>query len=270
MDKVSVIIPTYNRQNTLLRAIHSVLKQTYPVHEIIICDDGSDDDSQKIITELNNSKIKWLDCGRNGMPSIPRNKGIKVAEGEWIAFLDSDDEWVSNKIELQLKALKENGTEASSCNAFRVTAEKKEGAYLSYNKNTITFNDLISVNYIVCSSVLVSKKTLEQISLFPEGKEYKAIEDYVLWLRIATRIPFTYLSEPLVNYYDDPESTIRTNYTDVWDLRKIVFTGLLDWVEKEKVKLRDPDKKKLDFTYSEILHKGKIPIWQRVKQKFIK
>src|ERR1700739_3316319 len=103
MDKVSVIIPTYNRQNTLLRAVKSVLQQTYTVHEILICDDGSDDDSKKIITELKSEKIKWLDCGKNGMPSIPRNKGIQYSTGDWIAFLDSDDEWLPNKTETQLK-----------------------------------------------------------------------------------------------------------------------------------------------------------------------
>ena len=82
MSKVSVIIPTYNRQKTLHRAISSVLNQTYPIHELIICDDGSTDDSKLLVEQFKDQRIKWLDCGRNGMPSIPRNKGIHLASGE--------------------------------------------------------------------------------------------------------------------------------------------------------------------------------------------
>jgi teichuronic acid biosynthesis glycosyltransferase TuaG len=268
MDKVSAIIPTYNRQNTLLRAIRSVQQQTYPVYEILICDDGSDDDSKKAVAGLSDPKIKWLDCGKNGMPSIPRNKGIKAASGEWIAFLDSDDEWLSNKTEVQLKALKENKTEASSCNAFRMVDEKKIGPYLSYTKNTLTFQDLLPVNYNICSSVIVSRSLLERTSLFPEEKKYKAIEDYALWLRISSQTDFTYVSKPLLNYYDDPGSSVRTNYTDVWELRKVVFAGLLEWIGKNNIKLNSPDEKKLSCTYDEILNKGKVSIWKRVQQKF--
>ena len=120
----------------------------------------------------------------------------------------------------------------------------------------------------ICSSVIVSKNLLETVSLFPEEKEYKAIEDYALWLRITTKTSFSYVAEPLLKYYDDPTTSVRTNYTNVWELRKVVFTGLLEWIEKSKVSLTADDEKKLAASYSEILNGGKRSLWKRVVQKF--
>ena len=168
MDKVSVVIPTYNRQHTLLRAVKSVLKQSYHAHEIIICDDGSTDQSKEIILQLNNTTIKWLDCGRNGMPAVPRNKGIQMATGNWVAFLDSDDEWLPNKLEVQLNYMKQNKFQASSTNAFRIINNINQGPYFSSENKTISFTELLALNYHICSSVMVSLNTLKETSLFPE------------------------------------------------------------------------------------------------------
>ncbi|MBC7888542.1 MAG: glycosyltransferase family 2 protein [Ferruginibacter sp.] len=251
-ERVSVIIPTFNRQHTLLRAINSALQQTYPVYEILICDDGSDDNSKDIISELNNPRIKWLDCGKNGWPSIPRNKGIKAAIGEWIAFLDSDDEWLPNKIEIQINLLKETNSQAVSCNAFRIVEEKNKGPYLSYKGKSIAFKDFLSANNNICSSVLLSKNLLEKAFLFPEEKEYMAMEDYVLWLRISTKTNFSYIKEPLLKYYDNPKSPIRNLYTYFWQIRKVAFAGFSEWMDKNKIILHPLDEEKFDFMYNEI------------------
>lgn len=267
MGKVSVIMPTYNRENTLLRAVNSVLQQTFPVHEILICDDGSTDNSRNIISSINDPKIKWIDCGRNGMPSIPRNKGIQAAGGEWIAFLDSDDEWLPKKIETQIKTLKAAAGLASSTEAYRIVNNANKGPIMTWKKNKITFSDLLAVNINICSSVLISKRLLEDVSMFPEEKEYKAIEDYALWLRIATRTSFCYVDEPLVNYYDDPTITVRTNYTNVWDLRKVVFSGLIQWIEKNRVKLEPAENSQLEEVYKEALAGGKTSLWKRIKKR---
>ncbi|HWY37013.1 MAG TPA: glycosyltransferase family 2 protein [Bacteroidia bacterium] len=268
MPGVSVIIPTYNREKTLLRAVNSVLQQTRPAYEILICDDGSDDNSKSSIAALNNSKIKWLDCGKNGMPSIPRNRGIKAASGEWVAFLDSDDEWLPEKLETQLNTLAKDNTQACSTNAFRIVNDKNCGPYFNSSKNKIGFFDLLPVNLNICSSVIVSKKILEEVSLFPEGKEYKAIEDYALWLRLSLRTDFSYVSKPLVNYHDNPQASVRTEYTDVWSLRNVIFTGFTSWIEENRIVLSEWQKKQLLATQKEIEKKGKISLLQRIKQKF--
>jgi glycosyltransferase involved in cell wall biosynthesis len=255
VDRVSVIIPTYNRQHSLLLAVNSVLQQTYPVHEILVCDDGSDDHSKHHILALKNPKVKWLDCGKNGRPAVPRNKGITAADGEWIAFLDSDDVWLPGKIEIQIQYLKKSKLQAIACNAYRIVAEKNKGPYLVHNNNNITFSDLLNSNLNICSSVLISKKLLDDISLFPEEPEYKAIEDYMLWLRISTQTDFAYIKEPLLKYFDNPNSSVRTYYKDIWEVKKVVFTGFLQWLEKNEIVLKPKDEKRLALVYKEIYSK---------------
>src|SRR4051794_13419670 len=101
-NSVSVIIPTWNRAATLGPAIQSVLNQTYPPREVLVCDDGSTDNSVDVVAQLDDQRIRWLPGGRGGRPAIPRNRGIGAATGEWLAFLDSDDEWLPDKLERQL------------------------------------------------------------------------------------------------------------------------------------------------------------------------
>ncbi len=248
-----------------MRAVNSVLQQTYPVHEVLICDDGSTDSSKSLIEKLNDPKVKWLDCGRNGMPSIPRNKGIKTAAGEWIAFLDSDDEWLPTKLEKQMQLLKSSGAMASTCNCSRWVEGKNLGPFFKYGNKEIIFSDLLPVNMNICSSVIVSKKILEETSLFPEGKEYKAIEDYALWLRLATKTPFAYVNEALVNYYDDPAGSIRSDNNSETELKKIILGGLVQWIADNKIQVSESDLKKLQKTFADI---GKAPtLLQKIKKK---
>jgi teichuronic acid biosynthesis glycosyltransferase TuaG len=269
MHKVSVIIPTYNRESTLLRAVNSALQQTYPVHEILICDDGSTDNSKNNIAALNDQKIKWIDCGRNGMPAIPRNTGIKAATGDWIAFLDSDDEWLPSKIEKQLNAVEKYNVKAVSTNAFRVVNEQNKGPYFTYKETEITLSGLLSVNLIICSSMLVSKKILEEVSLFPEEKKYKVGEDYSLWMRLSTKINFAYVAEPLLNYNDNPHASIRAGETDEWAQRGAILSGFREWLAQNKIVLDPALENQFLLEEAKVLNRGKLSVWEKVKQKLI-
>jgi len=91
-ETVSVVIANYNRSDMLVKAIQSALEQTYSVLEILVCDDGSTDDSREKVKALNNEKVQWIDSGKNGRPAIPRNIGLSKSKGDWIAILDNDDE----------------------------------------------------------------------------------------------------------------------------------------------------------------------------------
>jgi teichuronic acid biosynthesis glycosyltransferase TuaG len=226
---ISVVIPTFNRENLLLRAIKSALCQTYPVTEILVCDDGSDDNSFDSIKELNNPKIKWINCGRNGRPAIPRNLGIRESKSEWIAFLDSDDEWLPDKIESQVQEIIKNGALAICTNANRIIQERNYGNYSNFHRPKIMFNDLIFSNNIICSSVLINKSIIESTSLFSENEELKAIEDYDLWFKISTRVDFFYINIPLLNYYDNPSISIRKDSKSQTQIRKIIFKSFLIW-----------------------------------------
>ena len=102
MILVSVIIPTYNRAKLLKRAIESVLNQTFQDFELIVVDDGSTDDTKEIVKSFNNQKIIYIYQENFGGAALPKNVGIKMAQGKYIAILDSDDEWLPEKLQKQV------------------------------------------------------------------------------------------------------------------------------------------------------------------------
>ena len=209
---ISVIIANYNRSALLKKAIESVLMQTYPVLEIVVCDDGSTDDSKEIVGGFNSSIIKWMNCGKNGRPAIPRNIGIKNAQGNYIAFLDNDDEWLPTKLEEQITIIINKNAIATCSNAYRITEiSGNELFYKNTTDNRYSFTDLIHNNQIICSSMLIEKNSLLSSSLFPEAQHFKAIEDYLLWLQLSLNIEFYYCALPLVKYRDIPHTSIRSN-----------------------------------------------------------
>src|SRR5208337_529053 len=112
--KVSVVIPTYNRAAKVRSAIESVLDQTFSDLEVIVVDDGSSDDTGKILGAAFGDRIRYFVQANQGA-SVARNKGIAEAQGEWIAFLDSDDEWERDKLEWQFKALERFGPQCGGC-----------------------------------------------------------------------------------------------------------------------------------------------------------
>ena len=231
MTSVSVIIPTWNRETTIKRAVLSALNQTYPVSEIFVCDDGSTDNSKEIIEGIGSNKVKWISGPRAGLPAVPRNRGIKASTGEWLAFLDSDDEWLPFKIEKQLKAAEQLKTDAVSGNAFRIIPNTDIAKpYLDYSSEKVSFENLVKSNYIICSSCMIKRSLVNTLGGFPESPDFKAIEDYALWLKVATLTDFAFVKEPIVNYYDDPKQSIRDNTVTELQQREKIFANLLAWM----------------------------------------
>ena len=196
---VSVIIPTYNRKNLLKRALHSVSSQTFVPHEIIIVDDGSSDGTKDWVLERF-PYVRYIYQDNSGVSSA-RNAGIKEAKGSWIAFLDSDDEWMPNKLEQQ-KGVINSFQEAWLCHTneiwirsgVRVNQMKK---HQKYGGNV--FENCLDICRISPSSVLIKKEVFEMVGLFDES--LKVCEDYDLWLRITSVLPVIFLDEPLITKY---------------------------------------------------------------------
>jgi glycosyltransferase involved in cell wall biosynthesis len=253
---ISVVIPTYNRANDLVIAIKSVLKQTYPVTEILVCDDGSTDNSKELVTAINNPKVKWIDCGKNGGPAIPRNIGIKHSQGDWVAFLDSDDEWKAEKLEKQVAAIEKYHVLASCANASRIRFGEDKGAFSDFSSSKVTLKDLMLKNSIICSSVLINKQLLLDISLFPEEKKFIAIEDYALWLRVSTQTDFAFVNENLIKYLDNVETSIRTTYSDSWVIFDIIFSDFKNWIKEKNIKLTKEQKSDFNKLLKKIKNKG--------------
>ena len=196
---VSVIIPTYNRKNLLKRALYSVSSQTFVPQEIIVVDDGSSDGTKDWVLERF-PDVRYIYQDNSGVSSA-RNSGIKEAIGSWIAFLDSDDEWMSNKLEQQKEVIN-SFQEAWLChtneiwirNGIRVNQMKK---HQKYGGNV--FENCLDICRISPSSVLIKKEVFETVGLFDES--LKVCEDYDLWLRITAVLPVIFLDQPLIIKY---------------------------------------------------------------------
>jgi glycosyltransferase involved in cell wall biosynthesis len=215
--KVSVIIPTYNRQARVLRAIDCVLAQTSPVDEIIIVDDGSTDGTAEAIHARHGSRIKVLRQGNQGV-SAARNNGIREAQGEWIAFLDSDDVWLPTKMESQFEALASFGGEPGVCftdNFFDGDPNLKLSRFQEMGFGSVTrFGTLNQAGRFILagrepfftSSVIVQRSLLESIPLFDEALMIG--EDGDLFFRLSFITCFCFVAEPLVCVDRTPTRTV--------------------------------------------------------------
>ncbi|MCK5742461.1 MAG: glycosyltransferase [Chlorobi bacterium] len=237
MDKplVSVIMPTWNRASIIEDAIRSVLNQTYENLELLICDDGSVDNTHEVIQAIDDERIKWIPAEKNsGKPSIPKNRGIQECKGEWIAFLDSDDQWLPDKLELQINAANNQNLKASCTNARRIVNGIDKGErFIFWNKPAISFSDLFFGNLVINSSAMFHRSLLDIVIGFPE---YMTIaEDYALWLRVATFTDFAYVDYEAVKYYDEPTKSVRKEEVKIQSARKNVFSDYENWVSETNV-----------------------------------
>jgi glycosyltransferase involved in cell wall biosynthesis len=236
VSTVSVIIPTFNRPQALSRSIESALAQTHLPLEILVCEDGSSTDTERIVASFDTPQVKWLPALHAGRPAIPRNRGIHAARGEWLAFLDDDDVWLPEKLEKQVKLAKATGYKAICANAWKVQDEKRKGYYFSKPQNgKIIFKQLLRTNLVICSSAIFHRSLLEKVKGFPEVETLLALEDYALWLRIAVFTNFGYIPEPLLEYIDEPSQSIRNKEITEREQRLRVFQDFSAWARNARV-----------------------------------
>lgn len=199
---VSVIIPVYNREDTIKRAIDSVLKQTYQNIELIIVDDGSTDGTRALLEQLNSKKIKIIDQNHKGA-NAARNLGLLKAEGEFIAFQDSDDEWLLDKLERQINYMLINGFEVCYCPFYLYKAEEEEIYPPNYNDKIIYEENLIDVlrayNVVSTQTLVIHRNIVSEIGMFDE--QMPRFQDYEYIIRIAQKKKIGYLNKPLVKVY---------------------------------------------------------------------
>lgn len=205
--KVSAVIPTQNRPDLLKEAIESVLKQTRPAFEIIVVDTSSNDDTEKMIKEFGSKVIYIRSPYDQYGQSKSRNKGIKTAKGELIAFLDSDDLWLPNKIKVQAELMEKNNFSFTYTDSLvkdetgvepehsYVFYRQKENPYVGKNIASKIFHEH---NVIPTSSVMAPKELLEKVGGFDEKLFYH--EDRDLWIRLAMEGEVGFVNEMLSVY----------------------------------------------------------------------
>lgn len=204
---VSVIVPCYNSGRYIKDTLASVLNQSYGNIEIIAVDDESSDDTFKILEDAaqNDQRIKPYQIAHSGRPSVPRNFGISKATGSLIAFLDSDDIWVRNKLQQQTAYLLKH-TETAFVYSMSFTFGDVNFFSEHYELLPLPFraaknaSDLREIgNTITLSSVLVRKEALDETGYFDEDPDLKAVEDYDLWLRLSGKFKFYFM--PVIQVY---------------------------------------------------------------------
>ena len=211
------------RAGVLGRAIDSVLAQTRPPAELLVVDDGSEDATAELIASHPDVRYERI---VHGGVAAARNHGIRLATGEWLAFLDSDDEWLPQKLEKQLEALA--GSDCKLCHTDEVWIRngRRVNATSRYSKHGgHMFRHCLPVCAIAPSSAIIHRSLIDEVGLFDE--DLPACEDYDLWLRITHRYPVLFIAEPLVVKYGGHSDQLSRRYWGMDRFRIIALEKLL-------------------------------------------
>jgi len=218
---VSVVIPTFNRASVITRALESILLQTRPPDEILVVDDGSTDDTaERVRAEF--PGVRLIEQENRGVGAA-RNAGIRAATGTWIALLDSDDEWLVEKLERQLRAVTTE-LETVLCHTDEIwirrgrrvnpmKKHRKHGGHI--------FGHCLPLCVISPSSVLLHRRLFETVGWFDE--DLPACEDYDLWLRVTARFPVLFIDEPLIVKHGGHDDQLSRRY---WGMDRFRITAL--------------------------------------------
>lgn len=228
---VSVIIPVYNRFEMAKEAVSSVIGQTYRDLELIIVDDGSIDMTSLLPTYYGDDlRIKYIKLNHSGMPGLVRNRGVDIARGKYIAFLDSDDLWMSGKIYRQMKYFEKN----PACRIVH-TRETwiRNGKTVSQSGfNHKRFGDIFQDSLEKCiigpSTVLMEKSLYSELDGFREDLEIA--EDYELWLRLCNSNTVGYIDESLITKRAGHSGQLSEKYGQIEIFR---IRGLQKLVEQK-------------------------------------
>ena len=223
MPLISIVIPTFNRSSVILRAINSILNQTFKDFEIIIIDDGSTDETYELLVPLiNEKKINYFKFENKGV-SKARNLGVAHSESKYVTFLDSDDEWLPHKLLDQVNFLKADnklrivfGEEIWIRNGIRVNQKKihqKSGGWI--------FKECVQQCFIAPSSVLLERSLFLEMNGFDE--EFLVCEDYDLWLRISVFYQIGFIAHPIITKHGGHDDQLSTKFVamDFWRIKSM-------------------------------------------------
>jgi glycosyltransferase involved in cell wall biosynthesis len=206
----SVVIPTYNTGNLIRKTLDSLVDQTFKDFEVIVSDDGSKDNTLEIVEEYS-AKLNLIILRNDnwGGPARPRNLAIKASRSEWIAFLDHDDFWYKDKLEIAIRFINECDVmyhDLRICTQEKNTFRRAKGRIISPNP----FVRLMTEgNAILNSSAVVRKSLIEEVNYIDESRELMTVEDFDLWLKISKRTNrFFYIKKTLGAYLIDPSQNM--------------------------------------------------------------
>lgn len=270
---VSVIIPTYNRSRWLLSAMDSVLAQTFRNFELIIVDDGSTDDTRDVVTQYRD-QVKYFFQQNRGVASA-RNLGIKNAEGRLLTFLDSDDRWEKDKLEIQVKLMTDDPSveicytnEAWIRNGVRVNPKSYHRKYSGW-----IYRQNLARCFVSPSAVMINREVFERIGLFDES--LTVCEDYDYWLRASREYPIVLIDAPLIQKYGGHDDQLSMKF---WGMDQFRVKSLVKMLEQGSLTGEDRKatvamlQKKCTILAQGFLKREKIEeaeFYSRLKEKYV-
>ena len=223
VPKVSIIIPTYNRVEFLAISVNSVLNQTFTDFELIISDDASTDNTRQYVKSISDPRVKYICNDKNLGIAATRNNALTSSEGQYIAFLDDDDEWFEDKLTLQIDKIKECPPQTGG-----IYSGVK---YLDVEREKITFvsvpkirgkilNSLLSENFLVTSALLLKKECFQKIGQFDTA--FRSASDFDMWIRIACEYEFDYIEKPLIKYKVHNNKITNDNEAVIYSIKLLL------------------------------------------------
>ena len=209
-DLISIIMPSYNTGKYISESIMSVQNQTYREWELLIVDDCSTDDTDRVVAKfLSDKRIRYIKNNKNSGAAISRNKALSCAKGRWIAFLDSDDLWTPDKLEKQLDFMKKNNYDFSYTYYEEIDENSNEKGVLITGPQKINKRKMNNYCWIGCLTVMYNKDIVGNIQI----KDIKKNNDYAMWLKVIKKSDCYLLPENLAKYRKRQGSISNHGYT---------------------------------------------------------
>lgn len=241
---VSVVIPTHNRSDLLPRAIKSVQEQIYSDLEIIVVSDGSTDDTKAVVEGISkkDSRVRFIEYHPARGGNIARNTGIEAAQGEYVAFLDDDDEWLPEKLTKQVAVMESDSKIGLVYTGVHIIYVNEKISYASKSCEAGEMSKKILFdNYIgTTSTVMLKKSLISQTGMFDEN--LRALQDYDLWIRFCQHCKVGVVAEELINYYNYTNSkqisALTQKYIDSFEYINSKYHDLYETLTPEEIKAK--------------------------------
>lgn len=220
---ISVVIPTFNRQQTLERSVRSVLDQTYRDLELWVVDDGSTDGTEALVASIEDPRLHYYRVPRQGGACRARNQGVTLARGEWVAFQDSDDAWHPEKLAVQMAMLEKTGADACFCAMDRHGYGNRAQQMSPRLKAGLVPRAHLVRDSVVSTQTLVARRDL--LLERPFDPEMPRLQDFEWVLAVSDRASFAFCPEPLVDVYLQNDSITASGNAKMADAYRRIFSA---------------------------------------------
>ena len=234
--RVSVILPTYNRAHVLLRAVQSIVGQTYQDFELLIIDDGSTDTTADVVREINDSRVTYIRKAVNTGRSAARNTGLKIASGEYIAFQDSDDESHPTRLEKEVDVLDSAGQNIGIVYTDMQRKCRGGETYVikspHFNSDSKLYPDSLgfTLKDIGIGTCMMRTSAIKEGGPFDECLD--CLEDLEYFIRLSKYCNFTHIQKPLLTYYEEEPDEIKVSKTA--EARKIILAKYYNEIKQNR------------------------------------